>query len=31
VAWGGLGAIAGGVAALLLATSGRYGYHRDEL
>ena len=31
VAWGGLGALAGGIAALLLATSGRYGYHRDEL
>jgi hypothetical protein len=31
VAWGGLAAVAGGVAALLLATSGRYGYHRDEL
>ena len=31
VAWGGLAALAGAVAALLLATSGRYGYHRDEL
>jgi hypothetical protein len=31
VAWGGPGALAAGVAALLLVTSGRYGYHRDEL
>jgi hypothetical protein len=31
VAWGGLAAIAAALAALLLATSGRYGYHRDEL
>ena len=31
VALGGLVVLAGAVAALLLATSGRYGYHRDEL
>ncbi len=31
VAWSGLGALAGAIGALLLATSGRYGYHRDEL
>jgi hypothetical protein len=31
VAWGGLGAVAAAVGALLLATAGRYGYHRDEL
>jgi Dolichyl-phosphate-mannose-protein mannosyltransferase len=31
MAWGGVGAIAGGVAALLLATAHSYGYHRDEL
>jgi 4-amino-4-deoxy-L-arabinose transferase-like glycosyltransferase len=30
-AWGGLGALAAGVAGLLLVVSGRYGYHRDEL
>ena len=31
VAWRGVGAIAGGLVALLVAVSGRYGYHRDEL
>ncbi len=31
VARGGLAALACGVAALLVVTSGRYGYHRDEL
>jgi hypothetical protein len=31
VAWLPLGAVAVGVAALLLAFAGRYGYHRDEL
>ncbi|GAA5137000.1 glycosyltransferase family 39 protein [Pseudonocardia adelaidensis] len=31
LARGGLTAVAGAVALLLLATSGRYGYHRDEL
>jgi hypothetical protein len=31
VAWPGLLAVAGGLAVLLLATAGRYGYHRDEL
>jgi hypothetical protein len=30
-AWGGLAALAAGVAALLLATAGGYGHHRDEL
>jgi hypothetical protein len=31
LARGGLAALAGAVAALLLAVAGRYGYHRDEL
>ncbi|GAB3360698.1 glycosyltransferase family 39 protein [Modestobacter lapidis] len=31
VAWRGLLAVAGALVALLLATAGRYGYHRDEL
>ncbi len=31
VAWQFLGAISGSVAAVLVATSSRYGYHRDEL
>ncbi|MGI5152026.1 glycosyltransferase family 39 protein [Plantactinospora sp. CA-294935] len=31
IAWRPLGAVAGLVAALLLATNGGYGYHRDEL
>jgi hypothetical protein len=31
VAWVPLAAVAAGVAALLLAVAGRYGYHRDEL
>lgn len=31
IAWPGLAAIAGAFALLLVATSGRYGYHRDEL
>jgi 4-amino-4-deoxy-L-arabinose transferase-like glycosyltransferase len=31
VAWRGLAALAAGLAALLLAFAGRYGYHRDEL
>jgi hypothetical protein len=31
VAWPALGVLAAGVAALLLAVAGRYGYHRDEL
>jgi hypothetical protein len=31
MAWGPVGAVAGLLAALLVATSGGYGYHRDEL